>query len=236
MKALPRRLRRRLVELTTLVWNAKANAFTAANGHRVITNLDRWLKANPDIQRITLTEVKGVRDDLDAWAKRHGWRLLQERGTPNPTDERGDTAMLLKVTGPGAVKVLRAWVAVMAEPWTVFSQRQRKAPRRHWRAVVRVEGKRRRTASDHWPTAGNKRAHLESLLAAKRFLSRGRSVLDGDLNTDYDTVSKLADDLGGHVRGNHPDWAITARGKIIEKRDLDDGGSDHDAFVYTVRF
>ena len=76
------------------------------------------------------------------------------------------------------------WPAIMREFWTVVRYRQRKAPRRQWRAVIKVDGKRRRVASDHWPTDNptNARAHRESLLAAKQFLSRGKSLLDGDLN------------------------------------------------------
>lgn len=237
MKTLTRRWRR-AVELVSLVWNAKANAFTDANTKRVTSNLDRWLRQHPDVQRITLTEAKGVHGPLGAWARRNGWTLLQEQGAPNPSDERGDTAMLLKTRGPGAVKVLRSWVAVMTQHWTVVSHRQRKAPRRQWRAVIKVEGKRRRVASDHWPTDNptNAKAHRESLLAAKQFLSRSKSLLDGDLNSDHDTVAQLADDLGGQVRGRQPDWVLTTRGRITDVRWLDNGGSDHDAFVHVVRF
>lgn len=237
MKTLTRRWRR-TVELVSLVWNAKANAFTDANAKRVTHNLDRWLRQHPDVQRITLTEAKGVHGALSAWARRNGWTLLQEQGTPNPADERGDTAMLLKTSGPGAVKVLRDWPAIMHQAWIVVSHRQRKAPRRHQRAAIKVEGKRRRVASDHWPTDNptNAKAHRESLLAAKRFLSRGKSLLDGDLNADYDTVSQLADDLGGQVRGRQPDWVLTRRGRITDLRWLDNGGSDHEAFVHVVRF
>lgn len=229
MRVLPGRRSR--VRLTSLVWNAKANAFTAANGARVTHWLDRWVTG--EVRRITLTEVKGVHDELLGWANRNGWLLLQEDGTPDPAGERGDTAMLLRVEGKHALAVTSHRIAEMHQPWMVFDHQQRKAPRRHQRAVLDVDGVRLPCGADHWPTSGNRAAWMESLNAAKQFLRRG-GILDGDLNATYDEVSQLADDLAGDVRGRKPDWALTTRGRIVSIKHLGDGGSDHDAFIWTV--
>lgn len=235
MRALPRR-RRRLIRVTNLQWNAHANSPSQAG--RVIKALDRWTGDYPGIQRVTLTEVKGCWSELAAWCKRNGWAHLQEKGDPdNRADERGDTATLVRTKGPGTAKVLRDRVKPMSERWTVWSHKQVHDPRRHRHQKLKIDRVRFWTASHHGPTRGNTKAVAESIECARRFLTRrgGRVLLDGDLNLLWDDATQLADDTACQIKGDPPDYTITA-GRIVEviKLDDDDGGSDHGAIITTV--
>lgn len=234
MKALPRR-RRRLVTLVKIAWNAHANH--PSQGTRVVKAIDRWVDEHPEVQRIALTEVKGAHSELRDWCKRNGWAHLQEKGNPDDrSDERGDTAVLVRRRGPGKVKVLRARVKPMREAWTVWSHDQRHKPRRHRWERLKVDRVRVWTAAHHGPTQGNHAAVAESIDAARRFLTRrgGRVILDGDLNLTEDQVAQLADDTACQFKGKRPDYTLTT-GRILSDQPLDDGGGDHVARLTTVQ-
>lgn len=215
-----------------LAWNAHANH--PSQQGRVVLALSGWITA--ETQVIALTEVKGARAALKRWAREHGFRLYQEVGTHDPADERGDTALLLRVKGKHAVKPRRDWIAFMGEAWTVFSHRVRHKPRRHRRATFLLPGGGRvRLSAEHWPTRGNRAAWDESYASALRFLDRRTfGIVVGDLNADHRAVKDLAEDVGGKVRGERPDWLIANRGARIDVTELGHGGSDHAALLYQV--
>lgn len=222
-----------MTELANLLWNAHANH--PSQGRRVVEKLDRWAHDHR-IQVGVLTEVKGAYPHLRSWCRTNGFVIGQERGTTNPADERGDTALLLRVKGRGALDVDRQWPAVMEEDWEVFDHDQRHNPRRHRRATFRTPDETRiRYAGDHWPTRGNKRAWEESRNAAASFLNGpGISILGGDVNSDWEEARELAQLVGGTVKGDGPDYLFVNRTADLEVRNLGAGGSDHDALVVTV--
>lgn len=218
--------------LTVLAWNAHANH--PSQQGRVVRALSGWITA--ETQAIVLTEVKGARKALRRWAREHGFRLYQESGTHDPADERGDTALLLRVKGKRAVKPRRDWIAVMGEAWTVFSHRVRHKPRRHRRVTFMLpSGGRVRLSAEHWPTRGNRAAWEESYDSALRFLDRRTfGMVVGDLNADHSDVIHLADDAGGKARGRRPDWLVTNQPARIDVTEQRGGGSDHAALLYQV--
>ena len=220
--------------LTTLLWNAHANS--ATQQRRVVQWVDRWVSDN-DVQRIVLLEAKGARPALREWARTNGFRLYQERGSRLREDERGDTAVLIRRRGKGAVKVKRQWTAVMDRAWVVVSHNVWHRPRRHRRLVLDVAGKRVRTSAEHWPTRTrpNAAAWAESYDSALKFLRRpGLALVDGDLNADYHAASALADEVGGRVKGERPDWCILNQRRRVNVIELGEGGSDHCALLVTV--
>jgi endonuclease/exonuclease/phosphatase (EEP) superfamily protein YafD len=221
------------VTVVVLAWNAHANATTQAG--RVTRALTEWNGA--DIQAIVLTEVKGCRAALKAWGKGHGYRLFQERPIlGRRDDERGDTAILLRVKGTHAVKPRRRWVAVMDKPWWVFRYRVLHQPRRHLRVAFDLPGSARvRLSGEHWPTRGNRAAWEESYASARRFLERKKPALVvGDLNASRNDVHGLADDVGGKYAGRGVDWLVTNRRARINVTELIGGGSDHKALLFEV--
>ena len=219
--------------MTVLIaWNARANHPSQAG--RVTRALTEWNGA--DVQAIVLTEVKGARPALKAWGKEHGYRLFQERPVPRRDDERGDTAVLLRVKGAQAVKVKRQWTAIMSRPWWVFRYRVLHDPRRHVRVAFNLPGSARvRLSGEHWPTRGNRTAWEESYASARRFLERKRPALVvGDLNAARNDVHGLADDVGGKYAGRGVDWLVTNRTKGVRVTELVGGGSDHKGLLFEV--
>lgn len=221
------------MSVTVLAWNAHANAISQAG--RVTRALSTWVGA--DVQVIVLTEVKGARKQLRAWGKEHGFKHYQEPSHHDRADERGDTAVLLRVKGKHAVKPRRDWLAVMAEPWMVFRYRVLHRPRRHRRvAFLLPDGARVRLSGEHWPTRGNADAWEESYLAARRFLEQpGPRLVVGDLNADKNDVHNLADDVMGRFAGRQPDWCVTNRpDSRVDKTELNGGGSDHVPLLFEI--
>jgi endonuclease/exonuclease/phosphatase (EEP) superfamily protein YafD len=218
--------------IVVLAWNAHANAPSQAG--RVTRALSQW--NGTDVQAIVLTEVKGARKALKAWAREHGYRHYQEPSHHDPADERGDTAVLLRVKGGCAVKPKRSWLALMAEAWMVFAYRVLHQPRRHRRvAFLLPDGARVRLSGEHWPTRGNRDAWEESYASARRFLDRrGAALVVGDLNADPNDARGLADDVGGRAVGRVPDWCVTNRRARVDVTELIGGGSDHKALLYEV--
>lgn len=221
--------------VVVLAWNARANHPSQAG--RVTRALTEWNGA--DVQAIVLTEVKGARPALKAWGKEHGYRLFQERPIlGRRDDERGDTAVLLRVKGAQAVKPRRDWVAVMSLPWWVFRYRVLHKPRRHVRVAFNLpDGARIRLSGEHWPTRANQAAWEESYASARRFLNRKRPALVvGDLNASRNDVHGLADDVGGKYAGRGVDWLVTNRtkGVRVNVTELIGGGSDHKALLFEV--
>lgn len=220
--------------IVVLAWNAHANHPSQAG--RVTRTLSTW--NGSDVQAIVLTEVKGCRPALKAWGKQHGYRLYQERPVPRRDDERGDTAVLVRVKGKHAVKPRRHWFAIMAEPWWVFRYRVLHQPRRHVRsAFLLPDGARVRLSGEHWPTRANRTAWNDSYASARRFLNRKRPALVvGDLNASRNDVHGLADDAGGKYAGRGVDWLVTNRtkGVRINVTELIGGGSDHKGLLFEV--
>lgn len=213
-------------DLTILAWNAHANHPSQAE--RVANALDQW--QGWDVA--ALTEVKGARPALKAWAKRNNCRLKQERPIRARADERGDTALLIRKT----VRVKRQWVAIMAESWMVFSHDVLHLPRRYRRTVISVGDVKVGVSAEHWPTRGNTGAWNSSRASAERFLHRrGLRVVVGDLNASHHDAWSLADAVGGKARGRRPDWLITNRRSRIAVTQLDKAGSDHCALLYKIR-
>jgi endonuclease/exonuclease/phosphatase (EEP) superfamily protein YafD len=220
------------MSIVLIAWNAHANAPSQAG--RVTRALSEW--NGTDVQAIVLTEVKGARKALKAWAREHGYRHYQEPSHHDPADERGDTAVLLRVKGGCAVKPKRSWLALMAEPWMVFAYHVLHQPRRHRRvAFLLPDGARVRLSAEHWPTRGNRAGWEESYASARRFLERrGPALVVGDLNADANDARGLADDTGGRAVGRAPDWCITNRRARVDVTELIGGGSDHKALLYEV--
>ena len=220
--------------VVVLSWNAHANAPSQAG--RVTRALTEW--GGADLQALVLTEVKGTRAALKAWGKEHGYRLFQERPNGRRDDERGDTAVLLRVKGKHAVKPRRDWVAIMGEPWMVFRYRVLHQPRRHVRSVFLLpDGARVRLSGEHWPTRANRAAWEESYASARRFLDRKRPALVvGDLNASRNDAAMLADDAGGKYGGRGVDWLVTNRSKGVRVNvtELIGGGSDHKGLLFEV--
>ena len=219
--------------INVLAWNA--HAFDTSQARRVTRALDTWVGA--DVQVIVLTEVKGARNELRAWARRNGFKHYQEPTRGTRADEHGETAVLLRLKGSHAVKPVRQWVKIMTRPWTVFEYRVLHNPRRYVRVVFRLpDGAKVRLSGEHWPTRGNRKAQEEAYLSARAFLERpGPRLVVGDLNIDRNGAANLADDVGGPVAGHGVDWCIGNRPKArITATELVGGGSDHKALLYEV--
>lgn len=234
-------MRRRPTRLRTLAWNAHAG--DPRQARRVTRHLSRWVQAHkPD--RIVLNEVGGARPQLAAWAKRHGYRLHQERrvawrGGPKP--EQGSTAVL---TRRKTTRVKRRLVVMMKIIWRVMSTGTVKAPRQMERVILQVRDDKKwrtiRTQADHWPTGEgkgvNEKAWREARDRAYRFLdAKVPALVDGDLNADRTQAAQLAREVGGHYAGRIVDWCVT-NGPRVQMTVLDKGGADHFAVVYDVEF
>lgn len=220
--------------LTVLAWNA----YVANSDANVVLSLTAWLEDYPQLDALALSEVASHADALTRWAKRHGFKLLQETPAPGRPrgDDTGDCALLL------APHVRLRWrrVARMRRWWRVVSRHRWHRPHAYEVAAITVRGQRWRVRSSHWPTLGadgpNAAAWLESARRSRRWLLRGLlrpSVDVGDLNEHADV---LADWYGRRFKvvGRGIDVAVTRRVAGGTATEVGTGGSNHHGKVFQL--
>jgi hypothetical protein len=226
--------------VTLVAWNPH----TGNTAARITDRLDAEVRRDRPMY-FALDEVKRHRDALSSWARRNGYRLLQEQPLPEragePVPEHGSTALLVDARHPD-IEPLSSRVIPMKLPWKVFSHDRWHRPRRFQRDRSRVYGIVVKTTASHWPTSGftggNRVAFAEAAgRAAAAILTRGRGVvaLDvGDHNTSVSSLVRWAKALRAVVVGKGPDSLIAAGARKVRHEVGPKDGSDHHLMRYKV--
>lgn len=218
------------------------NCYVANNFVDVKNALSAWATAH-DPDAFALQEARTHRVALQAFCSDHGYKLYQEKPKPGKgavVNDNGDSAWLLR--NDHVKHVDRARFAKMKLRWKVTDPKHphTHTPRHSGVLVLHHRGREFGLRDDHAPTHGpkgpNRAAFREFYVRAKAWLLLGVKqprLSVGDWNA---TVATMAQAFGKRytVTGSGIDMMIARNVKHVAHEQLDKGGSDHHAQLYTV--
>lgn len=222
--------------ISVLEWNV----YKGNRAGRVRRRLRKWLKKGKyDV--VVLNEALRFHDVIEAVAKDLGYIVCAEVPATDrfadPRPEKGNTVVLVRKQDD---LVLLDWrVAVMDEPWTVWSHKQRHVPRRQIVILLRGRGGLWLIAGQHWATAGNREAQEESKdwtlgLLTQTNDTRDERVVASSIGDHNVRVPDLKEMFPKHkVVGHVVDSVVTEARRVIHTR-LGKGGSDHAANEFVL--